>query len=87
MSARSAEDLLRHIGHKIVIATYGDPVMNVAIECEDCCEMLMDYDMQPYALLLSANLRREEREMMEREEQKQKQEGVGGDNPLPSPVA
>jgi hypothetical protein len=41
------EDLRRHIGHKIVCVCYGekgkDPD-NVAIECEDCNEVLLDFD-------------------------------------------
>ena len=39
-------DLLEHAGHKIVIATYGDPSEphNVAIECVTCSEVLLDFD-------------------------------------------
>jgi len=40
-------DLRKHIGHKVVVVGYGsdgeDPV-NVAIECEDCNEVLVDFD-------------------------------------------
>ena len=36
--------LLRHQGHEIEVATYGDPVVNVAVECLDCCEVLFDMD-------------------------------------------
>jgi hypothetical protein len=44
MSAANYKDLVRHYGHKIVIAKYGDN--NVAIECEDCCEVLFDFNRQ-----------------------------------------
>lgn len=43
MSADSFTELNRHFGHSIVVAKYGDDV-NVAIECEDCFEVLFDYD-------------------------------------------
>ena len=46
MSAYDYESLKAHLGHKIVIAAYGykkDPD-NVAIECVDCNEVLLDYD-------------------------------------------
>jgi len=36
------EDLILHVGHKIVITTYED--INVAIECETCNEVLLDFD-------------------------------------------
>jgi len=38
--------LIDHVGHKIVIATYGGRVKihNVAIECEDCNQVILDYD-------------------------------------------
>lgn len=42
------EDLLRHVGHKVVCVGYGageiTPFDNVAIECEDCGEVLIDFD-------------------------------------------
>lgn len=46
MSAFNYEELKRHVGHKIVCVAYGDPEepANVAIECEDCGEVLLDYD-------------------------------------------
>ena len=40
------QDLKEHIGHKIVVAGYGnlvDPV-NIAIECKDCGEVLLSFD-------------------------------------------
>jgi len=46
-------DLISHVGHKVVVVTYGEegeiPV-NVAIECEDCKEVLLDYDFHGYCL-------------------------------------
>ena len=46
MGAHSFEDLEAHIGHDIVCARYGDDeqTLNVAIECETCGEVLVDYD-------------------------------------------
>jgi len=42
MSVFSYESLETHVGHKIVCVRYGN--QNVAIECEDCCEVLLDFD-------------------------------------------
>jgi len=42
MSAFSYESLKAHVGHQIVCVEYGG--YNVAIECEDCCEVLLDFD-------------------------------------------
>jgi len=55
MGAHSFDDLLHHVGHKIVCVTYeakagfgsvdeGD-IWNVAVECEDCNTVLMDYEV------------------------------------------
>ena len=46
MSAQCYIDLIRHHGHNIEIATYGpkDEPLNVAVECTDCNEVLMDFD-------------------------------------------
>lgn len=33
-----------HLGHHIVAVHYGDRKQNVAIECEDCSEVLFDAD-------------------------------------------
>ena len=43
MSAFDYSTLLPHVGHNIVCITYGNED-NVAIECEDCNEVLLDYD-------------------------------------------
>lgn len=37
------EELKKHIGHSIAIVSYGDND-NIALECEDCNEVLMDFD-------------------------------------------
>ena len=39
-------ELKQHVGHKIVCVTYGDTEdpANVAIECESCHSVLVDYD-------------------------------------------
>ena len=43
MSAFNYDELKRHVGHTITCVTYGEG-QNVAIECEDCNEVLLDYD-------------------------------------------
>jgi len=43
MSVNSYQELLAHKGHKIVCVVYGEDE-NVAIECETCHEVLVDYD-------------------------------------------
>lgn len=45
MSVNSYKELLWHKGHKIVCVTYGEDG-NVAIECETCNEVLLDYDKE-----------------------------------------
>ncbi len=50
MSATNFEQLKAHIGHKIVCVGYRkeskeeNPIENVAVECEDCMEVLLDFD-------------------------------------------
>jgi hypothetical protein len=46
MSAYDYESLKYHIGHAIVCVGYGDAAnpVNVAVECETCNTVLMDYD-------------------------------------------
>lgn len=49
MSAIDIQDLTRHAGHKLNVVTYGYPVRNVAIECETCYEVIIDFDKdQPH---------------------------------------
>jgi hypothetical protein len=47
MSAFNYAELRRHIGHKIACVCYGldhaEPE-NVAIECEDCNEVILSFD-------------------------------------------
>ena len=43
MGAHNFRDLKAHAGHNIVCVIYGND-HNVAIECEDCNEVLLDYD-------------------------------------------
>lgn len=50
MSVSSYQELLAHRGHKIVVVTYGDDD-NVAVECETCCEVLLDFDKDEPSLL------------------------------------
>lgn len=44
MGVYNFKSLLAHAGHKTVVATYGDPPVNVTIECLTCNEVLLDYD-------------------------------------------
>lgn len=44
MSVSNFSDLIAHEGHRVVVVTYGNPPVNVAAECEDCCEVLIDFD-------------------------------------------
>jgi hypothetical protein len=38
------EKIANHIGHNIEVASYGDPILNVAVECMDCHEVIVDAD-------------------------------------------
>ena len=40
---KSFKELIEHKGHKIEVVTYGNDD-NVAIECETCDTVLLDYD-------------------------------------------
>jgi hypothetical protein len=46
MSVSNFEELKYHIGHKIVCVAYGFKtiLLNVALECETCGCILLDYD-------------------------------------------
>ena len=46
MGCWNYEDLENHIGHKLQCVRYGDE--NVAVECIDCQEIIMDYEKYPY---------------------------------------
>ena len=54
MGVHSGEDLLKHVGHDLACVTYGDDLMsgpsNVAVECERCGEVLLDFDVPPERL-------------------------------------
>lgn len=43
MSATSYAELADHVGHRIVCVSYADGE-NVAVECETCYEVLLDFD-------------------------------------------
>jgi hypothetical protein len=38
-------DLEGHVGHAIVIVSYAEGI-NISIECEDCCEVLVSVDSE-----------------------------------------
>lgn len=38
------DELLVHRGHDVVIVTYGSDAENVALECEECFEVIVDFD-------------------------------------------
>jgi len=49
MSANNFDELYRHYGHQVVVARYTDEegkVIGVAVECEECYEVLIDYDKE-----------------------------------------
>ena len=49
MAASNYADLLYHVGHSVVVCQYTDETniaVNVAIECNDCSEVLLDYDRE-----------------------------------------
>lgn len=48
MGCNTYNDLRFHIGHTVVVVGYGDPDNpdNVAVECEDCCEVLLDFNRE-----------------------------------------
>ena len=45
------DKIVKHIGHNIEVASYGDPILNVAVECMDCYEVIVDADSVPLSLL------------------------------------
>ena len=46
MAVSNFEDLLKHRGHRVEVAAYSKDfiVHNIAIECNDCSEILTDFD-------------------------------------------
>ena len=45
------EKIARHIGHNIEVATYGNgwgDMVNVAVECMDCHEVIVDADNKEF---------------------------------------
>ena len=51
MSVWNFEDLMRHVDHDVRVSRYvafdtggQERTLNVAIECEDCYEVLVDFD-------------------------------------------
>jgi hypothetical protein len=47
MAIQNYNDLYAHYGHEIHVNRYTDTlgdVINVSIECEDCYEVLIDFD-------------------------------------------
>lgn len=50
MSVHSFEELISHETHEVNVVSYGPPggeAVNVAIECEDCDTVLLDFDREP----------------------------------------
>ena len=44
MSAHNFDELAEHVGHAVEVTAYGNPTLNVAVECIDCCMVLFDFD-------------------------------------------
>ena len=38
------DKIVKHLDHNIEVASYGDPIVNVAVECMDCYEVIVDAD-------------------------------------------
>ena len=38
------ERLLPHTDHEVEIASYGNPPVNISVECITCSEVLIDFD-------------------------------------------
>lgn len=55
MSVNNFEELKEHLGHKIVCVSYGSPIVNVSIECEDCFEVLLSFDKPNKSKSFSVN--------------------------------
>jgi hypothetical protein len=63
MGAHDYEDLKHHVGHNIVCVAYGSgenehSPANVAVECETCNEVLMDFDKYIYTMNFITDLQR-----------------------------
>ena len=91
MGAHSFDDLLHHVGHKIVCVTYeakagfgsvdkGD-IWNVAVECEDCNTVLMDYNWDENCDIGEYNLNEPASYVTTSNE---KEKGEEGDDELPT---
>jgi len=65
MGAYDFNDLKRHIGHRIVCVPYGRPPANVSVECEDCNEVLLDYDRSDASPMDMVHAREEQSEVKE----------------------
>jgi hypothetical protein len=49
MSVQTFDELATHYGHSVVVARYTDlegETAAVAVECEDCNEVLVDYERE-----------------------------------------
>ncbi len=46
MSVQNFNDLADHIGHDLNVAVYGKQGENIAIECGNCNEVLVDFDRE-----------------------------------------
>ncbi len=47
MAVSNFKELKQHIGHEVEVVSYNNEyqaIENVAIECNDCSEVLLDYD-------------------------------------------
>lgn len=48
MGVGNFDELKKHIGHDIACVGYGKKeIINVSIECEDCNEVLFDFEKYP----------------------------------------
>lgn len=75
MSAYDFNELKAHIGHRIVCVSYGDPPANVAVECEDCNEVLMDYDRPDNSPMDMVSAREDQEEVHKARDELRRRQG------------
>ena len=70
MSSSNFEELSWHIGHGVEVVSYGKRgyIYNIAIECNDCGTVVLDYDNPKNAYLDKKNGKETSAERKERAE-------------------
>ena len=55
MGVGTYDELAAHYGHRLACVYYGARRANVAVECEDCGTILVDFDRDPDPPLMGCN--------------------------------